>query len=60
MAIYKKGADPVALRSAAERLTAHARECDAVRGEAAGAMGALRGSWGGRDPRRRLAVVRWV
>ena len=49
MAIYKKGADPVALRSAAERITAHARECDAVRGEAARAMGALRGSWGGGD-----------
>ncbi|TQM64119.1 WXG100 family type VII secretion target [Humibacillus xanthopallidus] len=49
MAIYKKGADPVALRSAADRLTAHARDCDTVRGEAARAIGALRGSWGGRD-----------
>lgn len=49
MAIYKKDADPVALPSAAERITAHARECDAACGEAARAMGALRGSWGGGD-----------
>lgn len=49
MAIYKKGADPVALRSAADRLTAHARDCDTVRGEAARAIGALKGSWGGPD-----------
>ena len=49
MAIYKKGADPGALRSAADRLTAHARDCDAVRGEAARAIGALKGHWGGGD-----------
>lgn len=49
MAIYKKGADPVALRSAAERITAHARECDTVRGEASRAVGALKGQWGGGD-----------
>ena len=49
MAIYKKGADPVALRSAADRLTAHARDCESVRSEASRAVGALRGSWGGGD-----------
>ena len=42
MAIYKKGADPVALRSAADRLTAHARDCESVRSEASRAVGALR------------------
>ena len=49
MAIYKKGADPVALRSAADRLAAHARDCESVRGEATRAIGALKGSWGGGD-----------
>ena len=49
MAIYKKGADPVALRSAAERITGHVRECETVRGEATRAVNALKGSWGGGD-----------
>jgi len=49
MAIYKKGADPVALRSAADRLTAHARDCESVRSEASRAVGTLRGNWGGGD-----------
>lgn len=49
MAIYKKGADPTALRASAERITAHARECDAVRGDAARAVSALRGQWSGGD-----------
>jgi hypothetical protein len=49
MAIYKKGADPVALRASAERITGHARECEAVKGEASRAMHALRGQWGGGD-----------
>lgn len=49
MAIYKKGADPVALRAAAERLSAHARDCDGVRAAAGGAMRSLRGQWGGAD-----------
>ena len=31
MAIYKKGADPVALRASAERITGHARECETSR-----------------------------
>ncbi|GAA2743863.1 hypothetical protein GCM10009868_19310 [Terrabacter aerolatus] len=49
MAIYKKGADPVALRASAERITGHARECDTVKGEASRAVHALRGQWGGGD-----------
>ncbi len=49
MAIYKKGADPVALRASAERITAHARDCESVRGEASRAVGALRSQWGGGD-----------
>ncbi len=49
MAIYKKGADPVALRASAERITAHARDCESVRGEASRAVGSLRGQWGGGD-----------
>ena len=49
MAIYKKGADPVALRASAERLTGHARECDGVKAEAGRAVQALRGQWGGSD-----------
>jgi len=49
MAIYKKGADPVALRASAERLTGHARECDGVKSEAGRAVHALRGQWGGSD-----------
>lgn len=49
MAIYKKGADPVALRASAERITGHARECEAVKGEASRAVHALRGHWGGGD-----------
>ena len=44
MAIYKKGADPVALRSAADRLTAHARDCESVRSEASRAVGTLNGA----------------
>ncbi|MEW1954824.1 hypothetical protein [Terrabacter sp. NPDC080008] len=49
MAIYKKGADPVALRASAERLSGHARECDGVKVEAGRAVQALRGQWGGSD-----------
>ncbi|WP_323100805.1 hypothetical protein [Intrasporangium sp. YIM S08009] len=49
MAIYKKGADPVALRSAAERITGHVRECETVRGEATRAVNAIKGNWGGGD-----------
>ncbi|WP_076259688.1 hypothetical protein [Intrasporangium flavum] len=49
MAIYKKGADPVALRSAAERITGHVRECESVRGEATRAVNAIKGNWGGGD-----------
>jgi hypothetical protein len=49
MAIYRKGSDPVALRASAERITAHARECDAVKTEAGRAVHALRGHWGGGD-----------
>ena len=49
MAIYKKGADPVALRASAERITGHARECETVKGEASRAVHALRGHWGGGD-----------
>lgn len=49
MAIYRKGADPVALRASAERLTGHARECDGVKTEAGRAVQALRGQWGGAD-----------
>jgi uncharacterized protein YukE len=52
MAIYKKGADPVALRASAERLTGHARECDGVKSEAGRAVQALRGQWGGADLER--------
>ena len=49
MAIYKKGADPVALRASAERITGHARECETVKGEASRAVHALKGQWGGGD-----------
>lgn len=49
MAIYKKGADPVALRASAERITGHARECDTVKGDASRAVHALKGQWGGGD-----------
>ncbi len=49
MAIYKKGADPVALRASAERITGHARECETLKGEATRAVHALRGQWGGAD-----------
>jgi uncharacterized protein YukE len=49
MAIYKKGADPVALRASAERITGHARECDTLKGEASRAVHALKGQWGGAD-----------
>ncbi len=49
MAIYKKGADPVALRSAAERITGHARECETVRGEATRVVNAIKSNWGGGD-----------
>lgn len=49
MAIYKKGADPVALRASAERITGHARECETVKGEAGRAVHALKGQWGGGD-----------
>jgi uncharacterized protein YukE len=49
MAIYKKGADPVALRASAERLSGHARECEGVKSEAGRAVQALRGQWGGAD-----------
>ena len=49
MAIYKKGADPVALRASAERITGHARECETVEGEASRAGHALKGQWGGGD-----------
>ncbi|GAA3713101.1 hypothetical protein GCM10022399_32300 [Terrabacter ginsenosidimutans] len=49
MAIYKKGADPVALRASAERITGHARECETVKGEASRAVHALKGQWGGAD-----------
>ena len=49
MAIYRKGADPVALRASAERLTGHARECESVKSEAGRAVHALQGQWGGGD-----------
>ena len=49
MAIYKKGADPVALRASAERITGHARECESLKGEASRAVHALKGQWGGGD-----------
>ena len=49
MAIYKKGSDPVALRASAERLTAHARSCEAVKADAARAMHSLKGHWTGGD-----------
>src|SRR4051812_17149043 len=49
MAIYRKGADPVALRASAERITGHARECDTVKSEAGRAVHALKGQWGGAD-----------
>src|SRR3954464_4391640 len=49
MAIYRKGADPVALRASAERITGHARECDTVKTEASRAVHALKGQWGGAD-----------
>src|SRR3954466_4816895 len=49
MAIYGKGADPVALRASAERITGHVRECDTVKTEAGRAVQALRGQWGGAD-----------
>ena len=49
MAIYKKGADPVALRASAERIAGHARECDTLKGEASRAVHALKGQWGGSD-----------
>lgn len=38
MAIYNKGADPVALRASAERLTAYAHKCDGAQDEASKAM----------------------
>lgn len=49
MAIYKKGSDPVALRASAERMTAHARSCEAVRSEASRALHSLEGQWRGGD-----------
>jgi uncharacterized protein YukE len=49
MAIYKKGADPVALRASAERITGHARECETVKSDASRAVHALKGQWGGAD-----------
>jgi hypothetical protein len=49
MAIYKKGADPVALRASAERITGHARECESLKGDASRAVHALKGQWGGGD-----------
>lgn len=58
MAIYKKGADPVALRLSAGRFIGHARECEAVRGETARAIRALGAEWGGADHDHLLA--RWT
>lgn len=49
MAIYRKGSDPVALRASAERIATQARECDVLKGEAARAIHALKGHWGGGD-----------
>ncbi|MDV3220333.1 hypothetical protein [Intrasporangium sp.] len=49
MAIYRKGSDPVALRASAERIAAHARECEALRTEAGRAVHSLKGHWGGGD-----------
>ncbi|MDN5766650.1 MAG: WXG100 family type VII secretion target [Humibacillus sp.] len=49
MAIYKKGADPVALRASAGRITAHAHDCDSARNEASRAVRALNGEWSGGD-----------
>lgn len=49
MAIYRKGADPVALRASAERVASHARDVDSVRGEATRAVHGLKGHWGGGD-----------
>ncbi len=47
MAIYRKGADPVALRGSAERIDAHAGDLESLRGEATRAVHGLKGHWGG-------------
>lgn len=49
MAIYRKGADPVALLASAERISGYSRELDAVRSHASQAVRDLRGQWGGGD-----------
>lgn len=49
MAIYRKGADPVALRASAERISACSRELDGIRSHAGQAVRGLRGQWGGGD-----------
>lgn len=49
MAIYRKGADTVALRASADRLTGMGRELDGIGVECNRAVGSLRGSWGGGD-----------
>ncbi|MEO6998811.1 MAG: C2 family cysteine protease [Terracoccus sp.] len=48
MAVYRKGADPVALL-ASERMRGYSRELDAVRSHAGEAVRDLRGQWGGGD-----------
>lgn len=60
MAIDKKGADPVALRSAADRLGSHVRDCHGIRGEASRAVHALKGQWSGADLERLLSTWRSV
>lgn len=49
MAIYRKGSDPIALRASADRIAAHARECEALRTEAGRAVHSLKGHWAGGD-----------
>lgn len=49
MAIYRKGADPVALRAGADRIEGHARDIESLRAEATRAVQGLKGHWGGGD-----------
>lgn len=52
MAIYRKGADPEALRAAAGRMDGFAREFGAVRTTVDGVLRALPNGWAGSDLRR--------
>lgn len=57
MAIFSKGANPVALRQSAERLSMLTAELDGVASSSRHAVGQLKGNWGGGD--LEYALTRW-